>query len=130
METTSKTDTGSTLARRAAARVPMEEPSGLYGRLISWYSRRTYGDVLDPANWSLLLKTSSGAIYQPSSTTVLAATQTPREGFWEGTVRVWFPWRDPVTKNPLVGGQNAWVSLRLSHPSGAGEATWRFRPGF
>jgi len=49
METMSKTETESTLARRAAARVPMEEPSGLYGRLISWYSRRTYGDVLDPA---------------------------------------------------------------------------------
>jgi alkylhydroperoxidase family enzyme len=33
--------------RRAAARVPLREPTGLFGRLIVWYSRRTYGDVLD-----------------------------------------------------------------------------------
>ena len=49
METMTKSRTETTLERRAAARVPMEEPSGLYGRLINWYSRRTYGDVLDPA---------------------------------------------------------------------------------
>jgi alkylhydroperoxidase family enzyme len=33
--------------RRAAARVPLSEPRGLFGRLVVWYSRRTYGDVLD-----------------------------------------------------------------------------------
>lgn len=33
--------------RRAAVRVPIEEPSGVLGRLMAWYSRRTYGDVLD-----------------------------------------------------------------------------------
>lgn len=35
--------------RRSAARVPLVEPAGGLGRLVSWYSRRTYGDVLDNA---------------------------------------------------------------------------------
>jgi AhpD family alkylhydroperoxidase len=36
-------------ARRAAVRVPIEEPRDLFGRLIAWYSRRVYGDLLDNA---------------------------------------------------------------------------------
>lgn len=52
-----------TEARRAAARVPLEEGSGLLDRMIQWYSRRTYGDVLDnglalmhnkPVLWAVL----------------------------------------------------------------------------
>ena len=35
--------------RRAAVRVPVVEDQGLFGKLIGWYSRRTYGDVLDNA---------------------------------------------------------------------------------
>lgn len=35
--------------RRSRARVPMEEPGGVFGRFVNWYSRRTYGDLLDPA---------------------------------------------------------------------------------
>lgn len=34
-------------ARRDALRVPLEVPKSLFGRLLVWYSRRTYGDVLD-----------------------------------------------------------------------------------
>lgn len=41
---TTKLDPG---ARRARVRVPIEEPRDLFGKLLSWYSRRTYGDVLD-----------------------------------------------------------------------------------
>ena len=33
--------------RRALARVPLDEPRGVLGRLLAWYSRRTYGDVPD-----------------------------------------------------------------------------------
>jgi alkylhydroperoxidase family enzyme len=33
--------------RRARARVSMPEPRSVFGRLMAWYSRRTYGDVLD-----------------------------------------------------------------------------------
>ena len=49
--------------RRAAARVPLDEPGGLVGRMITWYSRRAYGDVLDnglallhnrPVLWAVL----------------------------------------------------------------------------
>ena len=35
--------------RRAAVRVPVAEDQGMFGKLIGWYSRRTYGDVLDNA---------------------------------------------------------------------------------
>jgi len=46
--TTTTTTATSTEQRRAAARVPLTEPTSLFGRLMVWYSRRTYGDVLDP----------------------------------------------------------------------------------
>jgi AhpD family alkylhydroperoxidase len=36
-------------ARRGAVRVPIEEPRDLFGKLIAWYSRRAYGDLLDNA---------------------------------------------------------------------------------
>lgn len=35
-------------SRRAAARVPLEVPRGVFGRVLAWYSRRAYGDVADP----------------------------------------------------------------------------------
>ena len=41
------TATTSTEERRAVARVPLREGTGLFDRIIQWYSRRTYGDVLD-----------------------------------------------------------------------------------
>jgi AhpD family alkylhydroperoxidase len=41
--TTTSTDD----VRRSAARIPLELPPTLFGRLMAWYSRRTYGDVLD-----------------------------------------------------------------------------------
>ena len=33
--------------RRALARVPLDEPRGVLGRLLAWYAQRTYGDVPD-----------------------------------------------------------------------------------
>ena len=33
--------------RRALARVPLEQPRGVLGRLLAWYAQRTYGDVPD-----------------------------------------------------------------------------------
>jgi alkylhydroperoxidase family enzyme len=33
--------------RRAAARVPLDTPTGVFGRAVAWYSRRAFGDVLD-----------------------------------------------------------------------------------
>jgi hypothetical protein len=90
----------------------------------------TNAQVLDPAAWSIVLRTSDGHTYRPLSTTVLSTAQTPQDGFWEGSFRLWFPWRDPVAKTPLLGGQNSWLSLALAHPSGSGAFTWRFRSGF
>jgi AhpD family alkylhydroperoxidase len=57
------TTTISTEERRAAARVPLREGTGPVDRIIQWYSRRTYGDVLDnglalmhnkPVLWSVM----------------------------------------------------------------------------
>ena len=45
--TTTRIDPDATEQRRAAARVPLHEGTGLLDRLVQWYSRRTYGDVLD-----------------------------------------------------------------------------------
>lgn len=36
-------------ARHAAIRIPLPRSTGVLGRLVSWYSRRAYGDVLDNA---------------------------------------------------------------------------------
>lgn len=44
---TTPTATSSTEERRAAARVPLREGTGVLDRLVQWYSRRTYGAVLD-----------------------------------------------------------------------------------
>ena len=38
-----------TASRRAAVRVPLDEPGSLFGRMIAWYTKRAYGDVLDNA---------------------------------------------------------------------------------
>ena len=49
--------------RRAAARVPLEVPDSILGRMLTWYARREYGDVPDnglallhrrPALWAVL----------------------------------------------------------------------------
>ena len=39
--------TSTTQERRAAARVPLERATGMLGRAMAWYSRRTYGQVVD-----------------------------------------------------------------------------------
>jgi AhpD family alkylhydroperoxidase len=48
VSTGSTTVLGSTDTRRATARIPLEVPDTLFGKAMAWYSRRTYGDVLDP----------------------------------------------------------------------------------
>jgi alkylhydroperoxidase family enzyme len=39
--------TQTTQQRRAAARVPLDEPTTMFGKAMAWYTRRTYGDVPD-----------------------------------------------------------------------------------
>ena len=48
MSTTTGTTARTTEERRALARVPLDEPRGVLGRLMKWYAQRTYGDVPDP----------------------------------------------------------------------------------
>ena len=40
----------------------------------------TQSAILDPASWEIGLRTSDGRFYRPIATSVLAASQTPREG--------------------------------------------------
>jgi AhpD family alkylhydroperoxidase len=50
--TTTRTRTNEiteTERRRARIRVPVAMPRGVVGKAVTWYSRRTFGDVLDPA---------------------------------------------------------------------------------
>lgn len=49
MTTTQHDQSDIDTARRARIRVPLKAPSGLFGRMLTWYSRRTFGDVADPA---------------------------------------------------------------------------------
>jgi hypothetical protein len=86
--------------------------------------------VLDPASWTITLNTASGERLAPLAATIVAASRAPQDGYWEGRVRLWFPWRDAVTGTPILGAQNASVALSLRHPSGSGTATWRFRSGY
>lgn len=86
--------------------------------------------ILDPAGWTITLATSTGLTLAPLSVSVLRAEKAPRQGQWEGAVRLWFPWRDAVSQQVLLGGQTDWVALKLAHPSGTGELTWRFRSIF
>jgi alkylhydroperoxidase family enzyme len=57
------TPTETTAARRARVRVPLDTGDSLFGRLVSWYARRAYGDVPDnglamlhhrPVLWSVM----------------------------------------------------------------------------
>lgn len=86
--------------------------------------------ILDPASWTITLRTSTGLNLEPVSVSILKAEKAPRQGYWEGQVRLWFPWRDAVSQQLVLGGQTDWVALQLKHPSGEGELTWRFRSIF
>lgn len=90
------------------------------------FSRR----ILDPATWRFELQLASGLSLRPLSVAVLRNAASPEEGFWRGEVRLWFPWRDQVRRQLVLGGDNRWVRLQLIHMSGSGECTWRFPGGW
>lgn len=83
--------------------------------------------ILDPGQWTITLYDGEGHHYAPLAATQLSASRVPEDNAWEGTIRLWFPWRDPQTTGKLLGGTNSSLRLVLSHPSGQGEFTWRFR---
>ncbi|MEB3285704.1 MAG: hypothetical protein VKN33_10505 [Candidatus Sericytochromatia bacterium] len=84
--------------------------------------------ILDPGTWRFELQLATGGPLSPHSVAVLKSSVSAQDGFWNGEVRLWFPWRDPVRHQLVLGGENPWVRLVMSHFSGNGEVTWRF-PG-
>ncbi len=46
-QSTSQSTGQSTEQRRAQARIPLDLPTGILGRLLTWYAQRTYGDIPD-----------------------------------------------------------------------------------
>ena len=56
------TTTDQDRTRRDAARAPLHVPDGLFGKAMAWYSRRTYGDVLDPGLKALAEVASASVI--------------------------------------------------------------------
>lgn len=83
--------------------------------------------ILDPDEWTFTLVTSDGARLVPLQTSTVEAGRTPKEGFWEGKLRLFFPWRQRDGRRTL-GGQVSWIRLELEHRTGDAEFTWRFRP--
>ncbi|MEB3223927.1 MAG: hypothetical protein VKS61_17770 [Candidatus Sericytochromatia bacterium] len=83
--------------------------------------------VLDPVSWRFALETSEGLRLEPLAAAVLQAASTTRDGMWWGEVRLWFPWRHPDTRVPVLAGGARWARLTLAHTSGTGELSWRFR---
>ncbi|MEB3330245.1 MAG: hypothetical protein VKQ33_13535 [Candidatus Sericytochromatia bacterium] len=83
--------------------------------------------VLSPDAWRFALETSEGGALTPLAASVLHAAPTTVDGAWVGAVRLWFPWRHPDTRVPVLAGGVRWARLRLAHQSGVGELTWRFR---
>lgn len=83
--------------------------------------------ILDPAQWTFTLVTSDGSRFQPLAATTLRALPIPQDGAWVGAARLWFPWTDPDRRTAILAGGTAWVALEMTHPSGDGEVTWRFR---
>lgn len=83
--------------------------------------------VLDPAQWKFALVTSDGGRYAPLAAATLRAQPIPQDGAWVGAARLWFPWTDPERRTSLLAGGTTWLRLELTHPSGHGHVTWRFR---
>ena len=83
--------------------------------------------VLDPAQWKFELHASDGSRYAPLAAATLRAQPIPQDGAWVGAARLWFPWTDPERRTAILAGGTSWVRLEMTHPSGHGEVTWRFR---
>lgn len=83
------------------------------------------GRILDPGEWEITLQ-ANGREIAPLAVSRLEAAGTPRQGYWEGRVRLWFPVRDLESGRRLLGGETDVLTLRLQHRSGRGQLSWRF----
>jgi len=60
----------------------------------------------------------------------LSQSQVPQQHFWEGKVRLWFPWKDALRDRLVLAGNTRAVELRMQHPTGTAELFWRFRTAY
>jgi hypothetical protein len=87
-------------------------------------------NVLDPTGWDFGLHVDETYTYAPLLVTTLSQTQVPQQHYWEGKVRLWFPWRDPLRDRLVLAGNTRGIRLRLSHPTGTADLYWRFRTAY
>ena len=90
----------------------------------------THREVLDPATWTFVLHVDDRLEYDPVGTTVLKSEKIAVEHYWEGAIRLWFPWKDYRRDRVLLAGATRFVRLEIKHPSGNANVTWRFRTSF
>ena len=87
-------------------------------------------NVLDPTAWDFTLHVDEAYTYAPLAVSTLSQTQVPQQHYWEGKVRLWFPWRDPLRDRTLLAGNTRGIRLRMSHPTGSADLFWRFRTAY
>lgn len=107
---------------------------GLDRFTIDWEGRfdrqfQATGGVLDPSAWRFELRVGEVRL-APLGVVQVQRPRAPQGGFWVGTMRLSFPWREPRSLGLVLGGVGPTALLKLSHHSGAAEATWRFRSPF
>lgn len=90
----------------------------------------SHPEVLDPSNWTFILHVDERQTYAPIAVATLAHGQVPVQHFWEGSVRLWFPWKDHQRDRILLAGGTRVIRLELRHPSGTTDLTWRFRSAY
>ncbi|MDB5100783.1 MAG: hypothetical protein JWM80_5204 [Cyanobacteria bacterium RYN_339] len=86
--------------------------------------------VLDPSTWTFSVRVDETYDYPPLAVLGLSHTQVPQQHFWEGKVRLWFPWRDPLHDRLVLAGITRAIRLRLRHPTGSADLYWRFRTAY
>jgi hypothetical protein len=90
----------------------------------------THPEVLDPSTWTFVLHVDERVEYAPLGVSTLSHGQVPVQHYWEGRIRLWFPWRDHTRDLTLLSGITREIRLEMRHPSGTGDLTWRFRTAF
>jgi hypothetical protein len=82
--------------------------------------------ILSPDTWRFVLSTDDERHYAPLAVVRLDQNSAPQAGFYEGNVRLWFPWREENGSIPILGGQTTGVTLTLKSDFGQGTLNWRF----